>query len=130
MVEKFLGPPQFYNLEAERQDEIGVATAIAWTENGGEIMPVEMLLLAGKGNLQITGQIGNVMQESAQAAFSYLKSRRDAASYRIRRFSKMSISIFIFPKEPSPRMDPAPGSRSVRRWYLLSAGAKCARMWA
>ncbi len=54
--------------EAERQDEVGVATAIAWTENGGEIMPVEVLILEGKGNLQVTGQIGDVMQESAQAA--------------------------------------------------------------
>lgn len=72
-VEKFLGPPQFFQTEAERQDEIGVATAVAWTENGGEIMPVEILILEGKGNLQITGQIGEIMQESAQAALSYLK---------------------------------------------------------
>ena len=74
-VERFLGPPQFFQTEAERQDEVGVATAVAWTENGGEIMPVEVLILEGKGNLQITGQIGDVMQESAQAALSYLKWR-------------------------------------------------------
>jgi ATP-dependent Lon protease len=72
-VEKYLGPPQFFQTEAERQDEIGVATAVAWTENGGEIMPVEVLILEGKGSLQITGQIGEIMQESAQAALSYLK---------------------------------------------------------
>ena len=48
-IERFFGPPQFFNLEAERQDEVGVATAIAWTENGGEIMPVEVLLTEGKG---------------------------------------------------------------------------------
>jgi ATP-dependent Lon protease len=76
-VEKYLGPPQFFMTEAEGQDEVGVATAIAWTENGGEIMPVEVLIMDGKGNLQITGQIGDVMQESAQAALSYLKSRAD-----------------------------------------------------
>jgi ATP-dependent Lon protease len=74
-IERYLGPPQFFNLEAERQDEVGVATALAWTESGGEIMPVEVLLVEGKGNLQITGQIGSVMQESAQAGLSYLKSR-------------------------------------------------------
>ena len=78
MVERFLGPPQFFNQEAERQNEIGVATAIAWTETGGEIMPVEVLLMEGKGSLQITGQIGSVMQESAQAALSYIKSRSRA----------------------------------------------------
>jgi ATP-dependent Lon protease len=55
-VERFLGPPQFFNLEAERQDEIGVATAVAWTENGGEIMPVEVLLLEGKGNCRSPGR--------------------------------------------------------------------------
>ena len=75
MMERFLGPQQFFMTEAEQQDEIGVATAIAWTENGGEIMPIEILILEGKGNLQITGQVGEVMQESAQAALSYLKSR-------------------------------------------------------
>ena len=72
-VEKFLGPPEFFQTEAERQDEVGVATAVAWTESGGEIMPVEVLVMEGKGNLQITGQIGEIMQESAQAALSYMK---------------------------------------------------------
>jgi ATP-dependent Lon protease len=62
LVEKFLGPPQFFLTVAERQDEVGVATAMAWTENGGEIMPVEVLIMEGKGNMQITGQIGDVMQ--------------------------------------------------------------------
>ena len=56
-VEKYLGPPEFFLTEAERQDEVGVATAIAWTMNGGEIMPVEVLIMEGKGNMQITGQI-------------------------------------------------------------------------
>jgi ATP-dependent Lon protease len=74
-IASFLGPPQIIGLDAEREDEIGVATAVAWTPNGGEIMPVEVLLVEGKGNLQLTGQLGDVMQESAQAALSYLKSR-------------------------------------------------------
>ena len=74
-VERFLGPPQFFQTQAEMQDEVGVATALAWTENGGDIMPVEVLILDGKGAMQITGQIGDVMQESAQAGLSYLKSR-------------------------------------------------------
>ena len=108
MVEKFLGPPQFYNLEAERKDEIGVATAIAWTENGGEIMPVEILLLAGKGNLQITGQIGNVMQESAQAAFSYLKSRAMQLNIDPEIFENIDIHIHI-PEGAIPKDGPSAG---------------------
>ena len=69
VVERLLGPPQFFSLEAEKKDEIGVATAIAWTETGGEIMPVEVLVFEGKGTMQITGQIGDVMQGVGSGSF-------------------------------------------------------------
>lgn len=108
MIEKFLGPPQFFNLEAERQDEVGVATAVAWTENGGEIMPVEVLLLAGKGNLQITGQIGSVMQESAQAALSYLKSRSQQLDIDPDSYENVDIHIHI-PEGAIPKDGPSAG---------------------
>jgi len=78
LVQKLLGPIEFFPMTAEAKDEVGMATAIAWTENGGEIMPIEVLVVNGKGNLQITGQIGEIMQESAQAALSYLKSKQTA----------------------------------------------------
>lgn len=107
-MEKFLGPPQFFNLEAERQDEVGVATAIAWTENGGEIMPVEVLLMDGKGNLQITGQIGNVMQESAQAALSYLKSRSRQFNIDPEVYENLDIHIHI-PEGAIPKDGPSAG---------------------
>jgi ATP-dependent Lon protease len=107
-MEKFLGPPQFFNQEAERQDEVGVATAIAWTENGGEIMPVEVLLMDGKGNLQITGQIGNVMQESAQAALSYLKSRSRQFGIDPRVYESLDIHIHI-PEGAIPKDGPSAG---------------------
>jgi ATP-dependent Lon protease len=107
-MEKFLGPPQFFNLEAERQDEVGVATAIAWTENGGEIMPVEVLLMDGKGNLQITGQIGNVMQESAQAALSYLKSRSRQFGIDPEVYENLDIHIHI-PEGAIPKDGPSAG---------------------
>jgi ATP-dependent Lon protease len=107
-LERFLGPPQFYNLEAERQDEVGVATAIAWTENGGEIMPVEVLLMEGKGNLQITGQIGNVMQESAQAALSFLKSRSSKFELKPDIYDNIDIHIHI-PEGAIPKDGPSAG---------------------
>ena len=107
-VERFLGPPQFFNLEAERQDEVGVATAVAWTENGGEIMPVEILLLEGKGSLQITGQIGNVMQESAQAALSYLKSCSRALKIDPEIYDQVDIHIHI-PEGAIPKDGPSAG---------------------
>jgi ATP-dependent Lon protease len=107
-LERFLGPPQFFNLEAEQRDEIGVATAVAWTECGGEIMPVEVLLLEGKGNLQITGQIGNVMQESAQAALSYLKSRSRQLHVSQDVFDNVDIHIHI-PEGAIPKDGPSAG---------------------
>jgi ATP-dependent Lon protease len=107
-VEKFLGPPQYFNLEAERRNEIGIATALAWTENGGDIMPVEVLLMEGKGNLQITGQIGDVMQESAQAAFSYLKSRSKTLNLEMEIFENTDIHIHI-PEGSIPKDGPSAG---------------------
>ena len=107
-VERFLGPPQFFSLEAEGKDEVGVATAIAWTENGGEIMPVEVLLMEGKGNLQITGQIGNVMQESAQAALSYLKSRSRELEVDPEIYDTVDIHIHI-PEGAIPKDGPSAG---------------------
>jgi ATP-dependent Lon protease len=108
LIERFLGPPQFFNLEAERQNEVGVATAIAWTEMGGEIMPVEVLLVEGKGNVQITGQIGNVMQESAQAALTYLKSRADEFQLDPEWFENLDIHIHI-PEGAIPKDGPSAG---------------------
>lgn len=107
-VEKFLGPPQFFLTEAERADEVGVATAVAWTENGGEIMPVEVLILEGKGSLQITGQIGEVMQESAQAALSYLKSRARELELDPEDFEHVDVHIHI-PEGAIPKDGPSAG---------------------
>lgn len=108
MVERFLGPPQFFNLEAERQNEVGVATAIAWTENGGEIMPVEVLLMEGKGGMQITGQVGNVMQESAQAALSFLKSRSRQWGIDPEVYEQVDIHLHI-PEGAIPKDGPSAG---------------------
>jgi ATP-dependent Lon protease len=107
-VERFLGPPQYFNLEAERQDEVGVATAVAWTENGGEIMPVEVLLMEGKGGMQITGQIGNVMQESAQAALSFIKSRSREFHLKPDVYDQVDIHIHI-PEGAIPKDGPSAG---------------------
>jgi len=94
-IEKYSGPQQFFTFEADVKDEIGVCTAVAWTENGGEIMPVEVLVIEGKGNLQITGKIGEVMQESAQAALSYVKSRAEYFDLDPEDFEKWDIHVHI-----------------------------------
>jgi ATP-dependent Lon protease len=121
-IEKFLGPPQFFNLEAEREDEIGVATAVAWTANGGEIMPVEVLLIEGKGNLQLTGQLGDVMQESAQAALTYLKSRSRSFGIDPDSYENTDIHLHI-PEGSIPKDGPSAGVTIATA--LTSAFSRC-----
>jgi ATP-dependent Lon protease len=108
MVEKFLGPQQFFQTEAERQDEVGVVVSLAWTENGGEIMPVEVAVLEGKGNLQMTGQIGDIMQESGQAALTYVKSRADILGIEPEVFERMDIHVHM-PEGAIPKDGPSAG---------------------
>jgi ATP-dependent Lon protease len=74
-VHKFLGPTKFHYGTAEKEDEIGAATGLVYTEQGGDIITVEATFLHGEGKLSLTGQLGDVMKESAQAAFSYVRSR-------------------------------------------------------
>jgi len=107
-VHKFLGPQQYFETEAEGEDEVGVATALAWTENGGEIMPVEVLILDGKGNLQITGQLGDIMQESAQAALSYVKSRADLLNIDSDIFENVDVHLHV-PEGSIPKDGPSAG---------------------
>ena len=107
-IGRYLGPTQFFNLEAERQDEIGIATALAWTHNGGEIMPVEVLLTQGKGGMQITGQVGDVMQESAHAALSYLKSRSKVLNVNPCVFEETDVHIHV-PEGAIPKDGPSAG---------------------
>ena len=108
LVQKLLGPVEFFPMTAEAKDEVGMATAIAWTENGGEIMPIEVLVISGKGNLQITGQIGEIMQESAQAALSYLKSKEVALNIPEDFFEDVDIHVHV-PEGSIPKDGPSAG---------------------
>jgi ATP-dependent Lon protease len=105
---RYLGPPQYTPLEAELEDEVGVVTAVAWTEAGGDTMPIEVTLMPGKGGLQVTGQVGEVMQESAQAAMSYLKSRAKQLAVDFERFDKTDTHIHI-PEGSIPKDGPSAG---------------------
>ncbi len=108
MIEKLLGPQQVFPSEAERQDEVGVATSLAWTETGGEIMPVEVAIIEGKGGLQMTGQMGEIMQESAQAAMTYIKSRAAALKIEMDIFERFDIHIHM-PEGGIPKDGPSAG---------------------
>ncbi len=108
MVDRLIGPPQITPHMAETQDQVGVATGLAWTENGGETIAVEALVVEGKGGMQITGQIGDVMQESAQAALSYVKSRAKELNIDAEIFEKCDIHVHI-PEGAIPKDGPSAG---------------------
>lgn len=107
-IEKLLGPQQVFPSEAERTDEVGVATSLAWTESGGEIMSVEVAVLEGKGGMQMTGQMGEVMQESGQAALTYIKSRAAALKIDMDAFERYDIHIHM-PEGGIPKDGPSAG---------------------
>jgi ATP-dependent Lon protease len=105
---KYLGPPRFLRDEEKRTDEIGLALGIAWTEAGGDLLPVEVSLMDGKGTLMLTGQLGEVMQESAQAALSYARSHAYELGISDVDFDKVDIHIHV-PEGAIPKDGPSAG---------------------
>jgi ATP-dependent Lon protease len=105
---RFLGPPGYTFGRIEEKDEIGVATGVAWTESGGDLLPVEVTLMEGKGNLILTGQLGDVMQESAQAALSYIRSQAESWEIDPSLFEKIDIHIHV-PEGAIPKDGPSAG---------------------
>ena len=95
MLTKFLGPPQFDFGMLDEKDQIGVANGVAWSEGGGDLMPVEVVLVEGKGGMMLTGQLGDVMQESAQAALSYTRSIAVRVGLKPRSFEKSDIHVHV-----------------------------------
>src|SRR3954453_23367789 len=88
-VQDFLGIPHIHPDEVLKKDQVGVSTGLAWTPAGGDVLFIEALLTSGKGTLLLTGQLGDVMKESAQAAFSWAKSRADELGIDPETFSKV-----------------------------------------
>ncbi|MGQ9927287.1 MAG: endopeptidase La [Chloroflexaceae bacterium] len=108
LVEKLLGPPRYEVSSMEEQDQIGVATGMAYTGAGGDTLPVEVSLMEGKGTLTLTGQLGEVMQESAHAALSYARANAATLGIDARRFEKTDIHVHV-PEGATPKDGPSAG---------------------
>jgi ATP-dependent Lon protease len=107
-LHEFLGAPKVIPEEVLKKDQIGVATGLAWTAVGGDILFIEALRMKGKGNLVLTGQLGEVMRESAQAAYSYAKSRAKELEIDEEDFNNYDLHIHI-PEGAIPKDGPSAG---------------------
>jgi ATP-dependent Lon protease len=107
-LHEFLGPPRANTDLGLKKDEVGVVTGLAWTATGGEVLYIEALLLRGKGNLHLTGQLGDVMKESAHAAFSYARARADELGIDPEAFERSDVHIHV-PEGAIPKDGPSAG---------------------
>ena len=104
----FLGSAKYHKRQAENKDQVGVSTGLAWTEVGGDVLPTEVSILKGKGNLILTGQLGDVMKESAQAGLSYIRSRVEKLGIEPDFYEKNDIHIHL-PEGAIPKDGPSAG---------------------
>lgn len=120
----YLGPPRFLpENEMDKIDQPGLATGLAWTEVGGEILYIEVSILRGKGNITLTGQLGEVMKESAQAALSFCRSKADRLKLSENYFDEVDIHIHV-PAGAIPKDGPSAGVTMATALYSALSGRK------
>ncbi|MBI4096391.1 MAG: endopeptidase La [Candidatus Levybacteria bacterium] len=107
-VEKYLGPIKVSSTLVEKKDEVGMSTGLAWTEAGGDILFIEVALMPGKGTLLLTGQLGDVMKESCQAAMSYIRARASQFGLSDKFYQKIDVHVHV-PEGAVPKDGPSAG---------------------
>lgn len=123
LLNELLGPEQFQPESVERTDTAGVATGLAWTATGGEILYIEATRMTGKGRLKLTGQLGDVMKESAQIAMSYLESNAREFGIDDKTFESSDVHIHV-PAGAIPKDGPSAGVTMFSSLYSLFRGIK------
>jgi ATP-dependent Lon protease len=118
---KFAGVKRFQYGEAEAEDLVGVTTGLAWTEVGGELLSIEAVMVPGKGRIIITGKLGDVMQESVQAAKSYVQSRAIQFGVPPTTFAKKDIHVHV-PEGATPKDGPSAGVAMVTSIVSVMTG--------
>ncbi|MFP4037489.1 MAG: S16 family serine protease, partial [Desulfobacteraceae bacterium] len=107
-IPKYLGVPKYRYGRTEERDEVGLTTGLAWTDVGGELLQTEAAIMPGKGNLVLTGKLGEVMQESARAALSYVRSRSRQLRLPDKFYEKVDIHVHV-PEGATPKDGPSAG---------------------
>ncbi|RJO63601.1 MAG: endopeptidase La, partial [Myxococcales bacterium] len=120
-VEKFLGPVVYLPADEENEDQIGVAMGLAWTPVGGDVLYIEARRMKGMGQLTMTGHLGDVMKESAQAAWSYLRSKAEGYGIPEERFTKSQVHIHV-PAGAIPKDGPSAGITMATALFSVLTG--------
>lgn len=122
-LQSFLGKPRYHYGMTEEQDDIGVVTGMAWTSVGGEILQIEANVMPGKGTLQLTGQLGDVMKESAQMGLSYIRSISDRLGLEKNFYETSDIHIHV-PEGAVPKDGPSAGVTMATAMISALTGSK------
>jgi ATP-dependent Lon protease len=121
VVHQYLGVQKYRHGEAEREDQVGVVTGLAWTEVGGEILTIEALMMPGKGKMTVTGNLRDVMKESISAASSYVRSRAATIGVKPPVFDKRDIHVHV-PEGATPKDGPSAGIAMVTAIVSVMTG--------
>ena len=121
VVNQYLGVQKFKHGEAEREDQVGIVTGLAWTEVGGELLTIEALMMPGKGKMTVTGNLKDVMKESISAASSYVRSRAPSIGVKPPVFDKKDIHVHV-PEGATPKDGPSAGIGMVTAIVSVMTG--------
>jgi ATP-dependent Lon protease len=122
-IEEYLRVPKVFPSEALKKDQVGVVTGLAWTAVGGDILFIEAIKTRGKGKLALTGQLGDVMKESGQAAYSYAKANAASLGIDVEEFEKFDIHVHI-PEGAIPKDGPSAGITMATALVSVLSGRK------